>query len=197
MGPSTTTRRKLLKGSTAIAMLSGCIGGSPERPGVVDANDIVFNQSSSGSMTFENQRKNNGQLGVKMTTNDTIEDATAISNLEVSVPNVSNSVVVVETDILEMDDDTELEFRFCGESVCRSIYAGNEFISKSAGVLATETGTGFEMEVPFNELPSSNESSEQQIELMQNIEFRVKDGDATFLLWTLAFAFDDYSIVTF
>jgi hypothetical protein len=191
IGKPTLSRRQLLTTLALSTGLTGCLGTEQERPGVIDPSDINVQTNSSAQIDFT-AIENDSDTGLEISTNDSINDGEVVSELPVTLSEVSSTTLYILTDVDSMDDDAEIELRFLTSTGYRTIFIGNEFKNDDQGVLATETGTGYDLKTPFQQLPKSTGSTGTNLE---NIQFRIRDGDFTGKIWSLVFIHKDKTTV--
>lgn len=193
-GIENTSRRKFLVAAATLSSLTGCLGRTSERPGVVDSSDLSVSSNGSAKLAAENV-KNDNNNGLKISTEDSIADGRVVGEIPVSVPEASRSSVYISIDVDQLDDDAEVEIRFRSpDSGYRTIYIGNEYKGKESGVLATETGSGFELREEFKELPSPEQQESTQNNELDRVQFVIRDGDFTGKIWALWFIFEDQTV---
>ncbi|MFC4449457.1 hypothetical protein [Halorussus aquaticus] len=192
--PKAIDRRKFLSIAIACSSSAGCLETSVEQQGAIDQSDITIPTQNSTEITAKNATKD-GNSGLEISTNDSVTDGEVIAEIPVSVSNVSKSTIYAEIDVDKMDDDAEVEIRFqSGESGFRSVYIGNEYKNKEKGVIATKTGSGHRLEIPFQKLPSSANGQTGQISVLNQIQLVIRDGDFQCTIWDLRFIFEDKTI---
>lgn len=189
-----TTRRKFLMTAIAASSLAGCLGEPKNRPGVIDENDLTVESNGSENIALHNVNNDNNK-GLKITTDDTVNDGTVTATLPVSIPEISKSSIFVQADVSKLDDDTEVEIRFhTDDSTYRSAFIGNEYKDQNNGVLATETGTGYSLRKKFLKLPSDAADQKTETVDLDTIQFVIRDGDITASIWALHFIFDKRTV---
>lgn len=194
IGLGETSRRKFLAAATALGSLTGCLGQTSERPGVVDSSDFSVSSNESAKLTAENVKKDNNN-GLKISTEDSVADGKVVGEIPISVPEAFKSNVYINADVDQIDDDAEVEIRFCSSNTSyHTIFVGNEYKGKESGVLATETGSGYELQEQLQKLPSSESHESTQIKDLDRVQFVIRDGDFTGTIWALWFIFEDQTV---
>jgi hypothetical protein len=191
----TIDRREFLTVAVTCGSLAGCLGTGGEKRGVIDPSDLSIQTQNSTELTAKSVTEDNNE-GMEISTNNSVTDNKVIAKIPTSIPEISKSTVYLNIDVNQMDDDAEVEFRFQSEKLdSRSAYIGNEYKTKEKGVIATETGSGHGLEIPFQKLPSSASSQTSQIPSLNQIQLEIRDGDFQGTIWDLGFIFDDKTIV--
>lgn len=190
-GSRPVTRRKFLITTAAISSVAGCLGKPKNRLGVIDANDLIIENNGSETLHASNV-ENDGDNGVKLTTEDTIDNGTVAAIIPTTIPDVSESSVLIRADVHDMDDDAEIEIQFqTNQSASRKIFVGNQYKDRDTAVLATETGTGHSLQSDFRDLPPGDES--EVVDLDQT-RIEIRDGDFVGTLWALHFLFENRTV---
>lgn len=194
VGVENTSRRKFLVAAAVLGSMTGCLGRTSERPGAVGSSDLSVSSSGSAKLTAKNV-KNDDNNGLKISTEDSVADGKVVGEIPVSVSEVPRSSVYINADVEQLDDDAEVEiqFRFPNSSY-RAIFVGNEYKGKESGVLATETGSGYELQEQFKKLPSAENEASAQIKDLERVQFVVRDGDFAGTVWALWFIFEDQTV---
>lgn len=188
-------RREFVIAVMTSGSIAGCLGTQGDQPGVIDSSDLSIQSPESSEVTATTVKKDDNNRGLEISTNDSITDGKVIAEIPTSIPHVSKSTVYINADVNKIDDDTEAEIRFPLVKLgYRSVYIGNEYKNKNNGVLATETGSGYELLKPFQKLPSSKEVQTDQIQGLDRIQFVIRDGDFQGTIWDLGFMFEDKTI---
>lgn len=202
MAPRKQIRRRGFLGTIAASVsLAGCLeqlGMNRNRLGVIDAADVSYKANDSAQANIRNiQRDNNDSTdhGLEISTNDSMTDGQVTVDLLVNIPNAIASTIFIDTDVDELDDDTEVEIRFQSEGTTyRRIFIGNEYKTRTKGVLATETGKGYTLRQKLKSLPAPENQQTTEIEDLERIQFAIIDGDFSGKIWALWFIFEDRSI---
>lgn len=194
VGPGKTRRRQFLIAAAGLGSLTGCLGRTNERPGAIDSSDLAVSSNGSAELTSENVQNANNK-GLKISTEDSIADGRVVGEIPVSVPEASRSSVYISADVNQLDDDAEVEIRFRSpDTGYHTIYIGNEYKDKEGGVLATETGSGFELREQLQKLPSPEQQESTHIRELDRVQFVIRDGDFSGKIWALWFIFEDQTI---
>lgn len=188
-------RREFLIATIACGPLAGCLRTRKNRLGVVDASDVSVTSTGSAEVTVSNAQKNNGNFGLAISTEDSMTDGKAIVEIPVSISNPSLSTIYMNADVGTLDDDTNVETRFqSGNFTHRSIYIGNEYKAKENGVLATEPGSGYQLQKPFEKLPSPDQEKTPQSDTLDSIRLVIGEGDFSGKIWALRFMLEDRTV---
>ncbi len=194
VGIENTSRRKFLVAAAVLGSMTGCLGRTSQRPGVVDSSDLSVSSSGSAKLTANNV-KNNNNSGLKISTEDSVADGEVVGEIPVSISEASRSSVYINADVEQLDDDAEIEIRFrSSNSSYRAIFLGNEYKGKESGVLATETGSGYELQEQLKKLPSADNGGSTQVMDIDRVQFVVRDGDFAGTIWAILFIFEDQTI---
>ncbi|KAB1192418.1 hypothetical protein GJR96_02755 [Haloferax sp. MBLA0076] len=193
-GIENTSRRKFLAVAVALGSMTGCLGSTSERPGAVDSSDLSVSSRGSAKLTAKNVQNDNNN-GLKISTEDSVADGKVVGEIPASVPEATRSSVYINADVDQLDDDAEIEIRFCSpNSSYRAIFVGNEYKGKESGVLATETGSGYVLREQIKKLPTAESKEQTQINDLDRVQFVVRDGDFTGTIWALWFIFEDRTV---